>query len=135
MLKIPFFQNQILRGCFNQAPQQHHFCTVNSLSMLQESLGYAINKFDRFYRVPEKKIVIFKKIKKLKNLGHELEQQLFYQKLFLIQNFDYRSTKWQKELGFCLIVKRNTLLVYWTGVNIITYGKSSGVPLNILSSV
>ena len=54
-----FFQNKILRGCFNQAPQQHHFCTV----MLQKSLGYAINKFERFYRVPEK-IVIFKKITK-----------------------------------------------------------------------
>ena len=62
LLKIPLFQNQILRGCFNQAPQQHHFCTVISLSMLQKSLGYAINNFGRFYRVPEK-IVIFKKIK------------------------------------------------------------------------
>ena len=53
-LKYPFFQNQILRGCFNEAPQQHHFCTVNSLSLLQKSFGYAINKFGRFYRVPEK---------------------------------------------------------------------------------
>ena len=59
--KYPFFQNQNLRGCFNQAPEQQHFCTVNSLSMLQKSLGYAINKFKRFYSVPEK-IVIFKKI-------------------------------------------------------------------------
>ena len=65
LLKIPLFQNQILRGCFNQAPQQHHFCTVNGLSMLQKSLDYAINKFGRFYRVPEK-IVIFKKIKNYK---------------------------------------------------------------------
>ena len=60
--------------------------------MLQESLGYAINKFRRFYRVPEI-TVIFKKIKKLQNLSHELKQQLFYQKLFLIQIFHYRSTK------------------------------------------
>ena len=43
--KYPSFQKQILRGCFNQVPQQHHFCKVISLSMLQKSLGYAINKF------------------------------------------------------------------------------------------
>ena len=66
LLKIPFFSNPKLRGCFNQAPQQHHFCTVNSLLMLQKSLGYAINKFGRFYRVLEK-VVIFKKIKNYKN--------------------------------------------------------------------
>ena len=45
LLKIPLFQKQILRECFNQAQQQHYFGTVNSLTMLQESLGYAINKF------------------------------------------------------------------------------------------
>ena len=33
--------------------------------MLQKSLGFAIKKFRRFYRVPEK-IVIFKKIKNYK---------------------------------------------------------------------
>ena len=49
--------------------------------MLQKSLGYAINKFGRFYKVPEK-IVILKKIKKLQNLSHELKQQLFYQTIF-----------------------------------------------------
>ena len=54
LFEIPLFQNQNLRGCFNEAPQQHPFCKVNSLSMLQKSLGYAINKFRRFYRVPEK---------------------------------------------------------------------------------
>ena len=36
-----------------------------SLSMLKESLGYAINKYGRFYRVPDI-IVIFKKIKNYK---------------------------------------------------------------------
>ena len=40
--------------------------------------------------VPEK-IVIFKKIKNLQNFSHALKQRLFYQKLFLIQNFDYHS--------------------------------------------
>ena len=29
LLKYPLFQNQILKGCFNQATQQHNFCTVN----------------------------------------------------------------------------------------------------------
>ena len=60
--------------------------------MLQKSLGYTINKFGRFYRVPEKD-VIFKEIKYLQNLSHELKQQLFYQKHFLIQNFDYRGQR------------------------------------------
>ena len=54
--------------------------------MLQKSLDYAIKKFRRFYRVPEK-IVIFKKIKKLQNLSHEFEQRLLCSKLFLIQYF------------------------------------------------
>ena len=56
----------------------------------------------------------------MQNLSHELKQQLFYQKLFLIQNFDYRSTN--DNLPYSLV---KYLLVYWTGVNIITYGKSS----------
>ena len=58
--------------------------------MVQKPLGYAVNKFGRFYRVPEK-IVIFKKIKKIHNLSHELKQRLIYQKLFLSANFDYLS--------------------------------------------
>ena len=32
-------------------------------------------------------------------MSHELKQHLFYQKLFLIQNFDYR-TQMTKETGF-----------------------------------
>ena len=73
LIKYPFFQNQNLRGCFNQAPQQHHFCTVNSLSVLQKSFGYATNKFRRFYRVPEK-LSFSRKLKITKF------EQLFYQK-------------------------------------------------------
>ena len=130
--KYPFFQNQILRHFFfNQAPQQHHFCTVNSILMLQKSLGYAINKFGRFYRVPVK---IVQENYKFQNFSHALKQRLFYQKLILTQNFDYHS-KNGKETGFqpyCLV---KALLVYWTGVNIITYGKSSGVLFKFLNSV
>ena len=59
--------------------------------MLQKLLGYAINKFRRFYRVPEK-IVIFKKIKNYKIWAMNLSSKCFTKKLFLIQNFDYRST-------------------------------------------
>ena len=58
--------------------------------MLQKPLDYAINKFGRFYRVPEK-IVFFQENKKLQNLSHELKQRLFYQKRFLIANLDYLS--------------------------------------------
>ena len=61
LLKIPLFSKPKLRGCFNQELQQHHFCIVNSLLMLQMSLGYALNKFRRFYRIPEK--VISRKLK------------------------------------------------------------------------
>ena len=43
LLKTPLFQNKMLRECFNQAPQQHHFCTDNSRSMLKKSLGCAKN--------------------------------------------------------------------------------------------
>ena len=87
---IPFFKTKCLDDIINQAPQQHRFCTVNSLLMLQKSLGYAINKFGRFYRVPEKWSISRKS--KLQNLSHELKQRLFYQKkLLLIQDFDYRS--------------------------------------------
>ena len=61
---------------------------INEVIHFQKSLGYVINKFRRFYRVPEK-IVIFKKLKKQQSLSHELEQRLFCQNLFFIQYFDY----------------------------------------------
>ena len=61
-----------------------------------------MNKFGRFYSVPEK-TVIFKKNKKLQNLSYELKQQLFYQKLFLIQNFDYPSTNGKRNWVFAFL--------------------------------
>ena len=53
--------------------------------MLKKSLGYAIKKIRRFYRVPEK-IVIFKKKKNYKIWAINLSSDCF--KLFLIQYFD-----------------------------------------------
>ena len=82
-----FFKTKFKDDFFDQTTQHNHLCTFNSLFMLQKSLGYAIKKFRRFYRVPEK-IAIFKKIKKLQNLSHELEQRMFCPNLFLIQYFD-----------------------------------------------
>ena len=66
LLKIPLFSKPNFKKIFfNQTPQHRHFCTFNSLLMLQKSLGYPIRKFGRFYKVPEK-IVIFKKFKNYK---------------------------------------------------------------------
>ena len=50
----PIFKTKFKDNSFDQTPQQHHFCAFDSLLMLQKSLGYAIDKFRRFYRVPEK---------------------------------------------------------------------------------
>ena len=61
LLKIPIFSQPNFR--MNISIKHHNsICTVNSLLMLQKPLGNTINKFGRFYRVPEK-IIIFKKIK------------------------------------------------------------------------
>ena len=49
--------------------------------MLQKSLGYAINKFGKFYRVPEK-IVIYKKIKNYKISAMKLSSNWFIQNFF-----------------------------------------------------
>ena len=70
--------------------------------MLQKSLGYASNKFRRFYRVPEE-VAIFKKIKKYKmwamNLSSDcLVKPFFYSKLRL------SLKRYQKKLDFYLII-------------------------------
>ena len=62
---IPFFETKFEDDVFNQTSQHHIFCTFNSPLMLQKSVHYDINQFQRFYRVPEK-IVFFKKIKNYK---------------------------------------------------------------------
>ena len=79
--------------------------------MLQKSLGYAINKFGKFYKFPEK-IVIYKKIKNYKISAMKLSSNWFIQNFFLIQNFDYRSTN-AKVTGFLpyIIVKYITCLL------------------------
>ena len=70
--------------------------------MLQKSLGYAIKKFQRFYRVPEK-IVIFKKIEIYKIWAMNLISYCFVKNFFdpiLWLNLQ----RYQKKLGFYLIV-------------------------------
>ena len=64
--------------------------------MLSKSLGYAINKFGRFYRVLEKKH--FQENQKIQNLSHELKQRLLYRKLFLTESFDYHSKNGNRNL-------------------------------------
>ena len=49
--------------------------------MLQKSLGYDINKFGRFYRVPEK-IVMFEKIKIYKIWAMNLSSDRFINNFF-----------------------------------------------------
>ena len=66
--------------------------------MLQKSLDYAIDKFGRFYKVPEK-IVIFKKLKNYKIWAMNLSSNCF------IKNFFWSKTlfivaQMAKETGF-----------------------------------
>ena len=69
--------------------------------MLEKSLGYAINKYGRSSRVPEK-IVIFKKIKnyiQAMNLssGSFINNFYWYKTMTIVE-------KMAKKLGFCRIV-------------------------------
>ena len=100
--------------------------------MLLESLGYAINNSEDSTEF--QKNLSFSR--KLQNLSHELNQRLFYQKLFFIESWDYHSKYGNRNWVSAFFSSDiYALLVYWTGVNIITYEKLSGVPLTILSSV
>ena len=91
LLKIPLFSKPNLKTNFSI---KHHSSIISVQSIafliLQTSLGYTSNKFGRFYRVPEKNRH-FQENEKLQNFSCELKQRLFYQKLFLIQNFDFHS--------------------------------------------
>ena len=72
--------------------------------MLQKSLGYAINKFGKFYRVPEK-IVIFKKIKNYKIWAMNLSSDCFIKNFYWSQILTILA-KMAKETGvlsFCLV--------------------------------
>ena len=66
--------------------------------MLQKSLGYAINKFGRFYRVPEK-VVIFKKIKKYKIWAMNLSSHCFIKNIFWSKTLTVVA-QMAKETGF-----------------------------------
>ena len=127
----PFFKTKFEDNFCNQTSHHHHFCTFNRPLMLQKSLGYAIKQFQRFYRVPEK-IVIFKKITKFEPWTWSA---IVLSKTFFDTILWLSLQRLQKKPGFYIIVYWNVWLVYWTGVNITTYGKLSCVPLNILSSV
>ena len=65
------------------------------------------------------------------NLGSDL----FYQKLFLTESFGYQSKNGKVNWASAFLTSEIHDLSIWTGVKIITYGKLSGVPLNIFSSV
>ena len=67
--------------------------------MLQKSLGYTINKFGRFYRVPEKNRH-FQENWYLQNLSHELKQQLSYQNPFFWSKTLTIVAQIAKETGF-----------------------------------
>ena len=63
-------------------------------------------------------------------MSHARKQRLFYKKM--IQNFDYHGKYGKRNW---VSASLSSKMHYMTRVNNITYGKLSGVPLNILSSV
>ena len=79
--------------------------------MLQKSLGYAFNKFGRFYRVPEK-IVIFKKIKNYKIWAMNLSSNCFNKNFFWSKTLTILA-QMAKETGFLpySLVKNITCLL------------------------
>ena len=66
--------------------------------MFQKPLGYAINKFRKFYRVPEK-IIIFKKIKNYKTWAMNLSRDCIIKNFFWSQTLTILA-KMAKETGF-----------------------------------
>ena len=58
-------------------------------------------------------------------------QRLFYQKLLLIQDFDYRSKNGKRNWVSALLSSE----MHCLSIGHYRFGKLSGVPLNILSSV
>ena len=63
-------------------------------------------------------------------MSPELKQRLFYQKLLLIQDFDYRIENGKRNWVSVLLSSEINYMSIGQG-----FGKLSGVPLNILSSV
>ena len=79
--------------------------------MLQKSLGYAFNKFERFYRVIEK-IVIFKRFKNYKIWAMNLSDYYFSKNFFGSKTLTIVA-QMTKETGFlpCSLVKYITCLL------------------------
>ena len=98
LLKIPLFSKPNLRRLSNQRQQQHHFCTFNTRVTMQKSFDYPINKFRRFYRVPE----ISFNFKKIKKMRLDLWQRLLCQSIF-DQILWLSLQRWQKKQSVCLI--------------------------------
>ena len=70
--------------------------------MLQKSLTYSINKFLRFYRVPEKNVIL-KKSKNNKIGAMDLSSDCFVKNFFFIQYFDYLCKDSRKNWVFALL--------------------------------
>ena len=79
-------------------------------------------------------LVIFKKMKNYKIWAMNLSSDCFVI-IFLIQYLDSLCKDSIRNWVSTLLPSEMYWHFYRTGVNIITHGKSSGVPLNILSSV
>ena len=81
LLKIPLFQNQILRHIFQSNATTLSFLYIQRPFNVAEIIRIAIKKFRRFYRVPEK-IVIFMKIKNYKISAMNLSSDCFVKNFF-----------------------------------------------------
>ena len=68
-------------------------------------------------------------------MSHECKQRLFYETLFMIQNFSYRSKNGKIPWVASLLSSEMHYLSMGQGLTLLHKKKTSGVPLNILSSV
>ena len=96
--------------------------------MFQRSLGYTSNKVGR---QSSRKNRHFQENEKLQNFSCELRQRLFYQKLFLIQNYHIKNGK--RNWVSALLSSEMHYLSFGQGLTLSPHGKLSGVPLNILA--
>ena len=101
--------------------------------MLQKSLGYTIEKSNDSTEFQKKSS--FSRKLKITKLEPCTSAAIVLSKTFLIQYFDSLCKDSQRSWVSTFLSSEMYGLAYRTGADIITYGKLSGVPLNILSSV